>query len=336
MQSVPSSSPSGKAVWGKRVLIIGVIALFASGIGIYTQMDSMFDHTDPRISASAEITVDELAQFNLSVGCQRAWVLPEMADVDFVLQNMDGTEIESGTCSDNGREGEDLQPMGAMGEQFVNIGEWEIKQEGEFRALATCSAEAVKCEEGGKAWMLERDAILEGFMGEQLLLSSLVGCLCSLCLIPIGLTISVMGSNQKSAGGVMIIQGQGGETITAQPMQTESQMSLNNNDINALNAMASRGVVLNTDQVYSLVHGDEASRQSMIEELQEKQRRSEVPDPFSQPSTSKPKTEMPSLVPDSISEPITIDEEVKIDQKKEESTAKEPTKQNSWENWDEG
>ena len=336
MQGLPSPQPSGKEVWGKRILIFGVVALFVCGIGIYSQIDSMFNHTDPRLSGANEAVVDELAQFELGAGCQQAWVLPEMKDVEFSLQGMDGVEIDTSACVNDGSEG--LEPMGKNGEVFIKIGEWDLAK-GEYRALATCPEEAVNCEGNGTVWVVDRGAILEGFMGESLLLGSLFGCLCSLCLIPLGLTISVMGSNRKGAGGVMIIQGQNGEAITVQP-KPETEQNLNSNDIDALNAMASRGVVLNTDQIYSLMHGTDETREKMLQNLHEIQRRSEVPDPFSSASTNKVVENAPTLIPDSDplpDEPLSIDvvEEV-VKESEGDDIGTEPEKGASWKSWDEG
>ena len=336
MQGLPSSQPSGKEVWGKRILIFGVVALFVCGIGIYSQIDSMFNHTDPRLSGANEATVDELAQFELEAGCQQAWVLSEMKDVEFTLQGMDGVEIDTSACVDDGSEG--LEPMGKNGEFFIKIGEWDVSK-GEYRALATCPAEAINCEANGTVWMVDRGAILDGFMGESLLLGSLFGCLCSLCLIPLGLTISVMGSNRKGSGGVMIIQGQNGEAITVQP-KPDNEQNLNSNDITALNAMASRGVVLNTDQIYSLMHGTDETREKMLQNLHEIERRSVVPDPFSSTSTNKVAENAPTLIPDSDplpDEPLSIDvvEEV-VKEVEGESIDAESEKGASWKSWDEG
>ena len=161
MQGPPSPQRSGKEVWGKRILIFGVVALFVCGIGIYSQIDSMFKHTDPRLSGANEVAVDELAQFELAAGCQQAWVLLEMKDVQFTLRGMDGVDIDTSACVEDGSEG--LEPMGKNGESFTKIGEWDLDN-GEYRALATCPVDAINCEENGTVWMVDRGAILEGFI----------------------------------------------------------------------------------------------------------------------------------------------------------------------------
>ena len=66
VQPIPVQQPTGKSVWGRRILFSGVAALVICGIGFYSQMDAFTEHTDPRLSGAEEVTIDELTQFNMS------------------------------------------------------------------------------------------------------------------------------------------------------------------------------------------------------------------------------------------------------------------------------
>ena len=330
MQPIPVQPSTGKSVWGRRILFIGVATLLICGIGFYSQMDSFTEHTDPRLSGAEEVTIDELTQFNLSSGCHQAWVLPETEDVDIVLQTMDGTEVEESKC--DAAESGELQPMGRNGESFIKVGEWEVGK-GEYRSIATCQEDGKDCDvDEGVVWVMERDAMLEGLMGETGMWGFFCGCLLSLCLIPLGLTVGVLGSHKKGAGGVMLIQGDNGEIITAVPGGEESAET---QPTNAVEMMANSGVLLNTDQVYSLVHGSPESKAELLKRIETEQKDASVPDPF---KNTKKADEFASIIPDEIEE-VVVQETLSKQPSEDIAEETEPEKvaeKETWKNWDDG
>ena len=330
MQPIPVQPSSGKSVWGRRILFTGVVALFICGIGFYSQMDAFTKHTDPRLSGAQEIAIDELTQFNLSSGCHQAWVLPETQDVDIGLQTMDGSKVDKSKC--DSAEGGELQPMGKNSETFVKVGEWDIGK-GEYRAIATCQESGTDCDvEKGAVWVMERDSMLEGLMGETTMWGFFCGCLLSLCLIPLGLTIGVLGSHKKGAGGVMLIQGENGEIITAVP---ESEAGTVNQPSNAVEMMANNGVLLNTDQVFSLVHGSPEEQTELMKKIETEHEEASVPDPF---KDSKNMVKSPSLIPDEVEETVVQEAQnvQPIENIVEDSEPVGEVETETWKNWDDG
>ena len=293
-------------------------------------MDSFTEHTDPRLSGAQEMSIDELTQFNLSSGCHQAWVLPETEDVDVVLQTMDGTEVEESKC--DAAEGGELQPMGRNSESFTKVAEWDVGK-GEYRAIATCQESGTDCDvEAGAVWVMERDSMLEGLMGETMMWGFFCGCLLSLCLIPLGLTIGVLGSHKKGAGGVMLIQGENGEVITAVPGSEEGAV---NQPSNAVEMMAGKGVLLNTDQVFSLVHGSPEEQTELMEKIEAEQKEASVPDPF---KDSNNVVRAPTLIPDEIEEEV-VQGALNKKLTKDTTDDSEPDiveEKETWKNWDDG
>ncbi len=330
MQPIPVQPSTGKSVWGRRILFSGVVALVVCGIGFYSQMDSFTEHTDPRLSGAQEIAIDELTQFNLSSGCHQAWVLPETEDVDVVLQTMNGSEVKESKCG--AAEGGELQPMGGNGESFVKVAEWDVGR-GEYRSIATCQEGGTDCDvDEGVVWMMERDSMLEGLMGETTMWGFFCGCLLSLCLIPLGLTINVLGSHKKGDRGVMLIQGENGEVITAVPGSEEGVM---NQPSNAVEMMAGSGMLLNTDQVFSLVHGSPEEQTELMKQIEAEQKKASVPDPF---KDSKNIVKSPTLIPDEIEEVVVSEalNEQPVEDIVENFEPEVVVEKETWKNWDEG
>ena len=339
VQPLTPATKSGRSIWGKRLLIAGAIIMFVCGIGFYSQMGSFTEHTDPRLAGAAEVPVDEATSISLDGGCHQAWVLSKMKDVDIELETDNGSKVEESDC-DAAVEGE-LEPIGADGESFIQVGEWDLPK-GEFHAFAFCADDATKCDSDGIVWVMERDSMMEGLMGETLMWGFFLGCVLSLCMIPLGLTLNVLGSNRKEAGGVMVIQGESGELITAQPEQSNQNSSTGSIEVQRLSEQS--GMLLSTDQVYSLMNSDEEGRRELINKIEEENKQKAVPNPFiseGKPTVDKKlEQSLPSLMPEPIEDESqsfnAAIEDIMNNDVKEVKEVVEKGKEDTWKSWDEG
>ena len=328
MQSL-NPPPTGESpAWGKRILIFGGVLFLICIIGFFSQMDSLTKHLDPRLSGAIEISIDDTQIMELEGGCYKVWSLNGMEDANLEIRNSNSTVIESGGC---GPSSEGVwEPIGENQEQFIFIDEWVIKS-GNYSLSATCIEGDVDCQSDGKVWMIKEGEVLEDLMEETLLWSFLCGCMASLCLIPIGLTINVINSNKGSSSKVMIIQGQSGELLTA-----GEQILSDEND--SLEQVLGSNIMLNTDQVYKLVNSNSTEREKLVEDFKSEATIKSVPDPF-KGAASSPRLE-PDIIPigpivlENKTEPSIIP--IEPDGAEEESLKDSEPKQGAWQNWDDG
>jgi len=321
VQSLNPPSTGESPAWGKRILIIGGVLFLICIIGFFSQMGSFTKHFDPRLSGAIEISIDDTQIIELEGGCYKVWALKEMKDVNLEIRNSNSTVIENGGCGPS-TDGS-WEPIGENQEQFVFIDEWVIKK-GNYSLSATCIEGDVDCQIDGKVWMIKEGKILEDLMEETLLWGFFCGCMASLCLIPIGLTINVINSNKGSSSKVMIIQGQSGELLTA-----GEEIQSDEND--SLEEVMGGNIMLNTDQIYKLVNSSSTEREKLVEHFKSEAAIKSVPDPFKGSDSS------PKLVPDVIPiEPVVLENKTESDGVEEEKTEISEPKQGAWQNWDDG
>ena len=321
VQSLNPPSTGESPAWGKRILIIGGVLFLVCIIGFFSQMGALTKHFDPRLSGAIEISVDDAQIIELKGGCYKVWALDEMADVNLEIRNSNSTVMEDGGCGPSADGG--WEPIGENQEQFVFVGEWVVKS-GNYSLSATCIEGDVDCQADGNIWMVKEGKILEDLMEETLLWAFFCGCMASLCLIPIGLTINVINSNKSGSSKVMIIQGQSGELLTA-----GEQIQSDDND--SLEQVIGGNIMLNTDQIYKLVNSNSSEREKLVEGFKSEEAKKSVPDPF-KGSTSSPKLE-PDIIP---IEPVVLENETEGDGVVEENLEDSKPKQGAWQNWDEG
>jgi hypothetical protein len=321
VQSLNLPSTDESPAWGKRILIIGGVLFLICIIGFFSQMGAFTKYFDPRLSGAIEISIDEPEIIELEGGCYKVWTLNEMEDVNLEIRNSNSTVIEDGGCGPSA-DG-DWEPMGENQEEFIFVGEWVVKS-GNYSLFATCIEGDIDCQIEGKVWMIKEGKILEDLMGETLLWGFFCGCMASLCLIPIGLTINVINSNKGSSSKVMIIQGQSGEILTA-----GEQIQPDEND--SLEQVLDNNMMLDTDQIYKLVNSNSTEREKLVEGFKSEAAIKSVPDPF-KGSASSPKLE-PDIIP---IEPNMLENKTKSDEIEKEGLEDSKPKQGAWQNWDEG
>ena len=321
MQSL-NPPPAGESpAWGKRILIIGGVLFLVCIIGFFSQMGALTKHFDPRLSGAIEISVEDTQIIELKGGCYKVWALEEMGDVNLEIRNSSSTIMEDGGCGPSADGG--WEPIGENQEQFVFVGEWVVKN-GNYSLSATCIEGDVDCQIDGEVWMIKEGKILEDLMEETLLWTFFCGCMASLCLIPIGLTINVINSNKGGSSKVMIIQGQSGELLTA-----SEQIQSDEND--SLEQVLGGNMMLNTDQIYKLVNSSASERERLVEDFKVEEAKKSVPDPF-KGSTSSPKLE-PDIIP---IEPVILENETESGGVVGENLEDSKPEQGAWQNWDEG
>lgn len=321
MQSLNPPSGGESPAWGKRIMIIGGVLFLFCIIGFYSQMGAFTKHLDPRLSGAIEVSIDDTQTIELERGCYKVWTLNDMGDVNLEIRDSNSTVIEKGGCATSA-EG-DWEPIGENQEQFVFVGEWVVKN-GNYSLSATCLEGDVDCQIDGDLWMIKEGKIIEDLMEETLLWSFFCGCMASVCLIPIGLTINVINSNKGGSSKVMIIQGQSGELLAAGEQ-------IKSDENNSLEQVLGGNMMLNTDQIYKLVNSNSSERAKLVENFKSEAAKESVPDPF------KGSTSSPKLIPDIIPiEPSVLESETENDVVVEENPDDSKPKQGAWQNWDEG
>ena len=312
----PVDELSKQTSWGRRLLIGGIICFAFGGILFVQQMGQLPDIVDPNKNNVADVNIGEQISVELSASCYVAWSENKSKNIGVAIYDSSENEIQKTGC------GYDIEAMDAKGSTFQRIGSWELA-DGTYNVHATCSPSNSSGCNDGNIMLMDHDDALSKLLGDLGFWSACGLCLLGIILLPLGGVLSHLASRRKieqnvvlmSDGSISTMQGDGVEGIGMSRNLVEVERDLG----------GEKDPLLTTDEIYSLMHGDEGDKLRILDRLDSEYQDSAKPDIADPFAESKYKS-------------VQIDEipKEKMEKKVHADKIVENERDSSWKDWDEG
>ena len=312
----PVDELSKQTSWGRLLLIGGIICFAFGGILLIGQIGQLPDIVDPNKNNVADVNIGEQISVVLSDSCYVAWSENKSENIGLVIYDSNENKIQKTGC------GYDIEAMDAKGSTFQRIGSWELA-DGTYNVHATCSPSNSSGCNDGNIMLMDHDDAMSKLLGDLGFWSSCGLCFLGIILLPLGVILSHLASRQKIEQNVVLMSD--GSFSTIQGYGDEGVSMSRNMDGVENNIGGENDPLLTTDEIYSLMHGNESDKMKILERLDSEYQdvaAPDVPDPFAE---SKYKN-------------VQIDEmpKEKMEKKIHISKTVETESESSWKDWDEG
>jgi len=165
---------------------------------------------------------------------------------------------------------------------------------------------------GGKIWLVNESEMISSIQENDILIGSLLGCLTSICLIPVIIVWFVINRPNPKSLNIKIITN---DSSLEEPTHLE--------------LLKGQDRIPNTDELYRAIHGNENMKETLKMEIEEEREKNSIPAPF----TDRPDDNGYQSAIKSTKQKAIVSEERKLDLPK---TKDYPEEQSSdkWKEWD--
>ena len=292
----PSDEYQKQSSWGRRLLIAGGVCFLLGGIFLYSQLFGFEEIVNPNKNNVVKIAIGEQESVELTKSCYVAWSENRSADIEFVVYDHHSVVVNQTGC------GYEFEAMDESGTQFNRLGSWKLS-DGTYDVHVICNSEIIGSCSEGDVMLLDYDGALGEIFGDLSFWLSCLICMVGIVLLPVGGILHQMASRGqlKSQRTVMVINehtgdpqsfvvdGEGRLIISQTPSDNHPQSPTGGNSAGmvegAVGETGSTEGLMTTDQIYSLMHGNEQDKMKVIESAfqhhnEAPQVDSGVPDPF--------------------------------------------------------
>ena len=116
---------------------------------------------------------------------------------------------------------------------------------------------------GGTIWLINESEMINSLQENDILIGSLLGCLTSICLIPVIIVWFVINRPNPKALNIKII-------TNDSPLEEPTHLEL----------LKEQDRIPNTDELYRAIHGNEKMKETLKIEIKEEKEKNSIPAPF--------------------------------------------------------
>ena len=182
--------------WPQRLLIVALTIILLGSLMLAMNTEKLDSVWDPRLNNEVEFQGDGTHVVNISSGCYRAISINGNSDFEITMTKVDGSAPAGGTL-ENKNCLVDFQAMASDNTDFKTVASWQITESAEYVLDVECSA-SVDCQEQ-VGWLVSIDDIQYGMFESKGLLAGLSMCMIGILLLPLSvILIAVTKSKGKS------------------------------------------------------------------------------------------------------------------------------------------
>ena len=165
---------------------------------------------------------------------------------------------------------------------------------------------------GGTIWLVNESEMISSIQENDILIGSLLGCLTSICLIPVIIVWFVINRPNPKALNIKII-------TNDSPLEEPTHLEL----------LKGQDRIPNTDELYRAIHGDENMKETLKMEIKEENEKNSIPAPF----VNRPDDDWRQSTMKSAKKEILLSEERKQNFPKTKDYPEEVSS-DKWKEWD--